>query len=62
MTKVKLTLVGLNGNVFALMGAFRRAAEQQGWNAEEIKVVMDKCMSGDYDNALITLMDNCEDE
>jgi hypothetical protein len=43
------------------MGAFKRAAKEQGWNKEEIAVVLDKCTSGDYNNLLCTLMDNCED-
>ena len=59
--KVKLTLVGIDGNAFALMGAFKRAARKQGWTADEVQVVLDKCMSGNYDNLLCTLMDNTEE-
>jgi hypothetical protein len=59
--KVKLTLVGLDGNAYSLMGAFQRAARKQGWTADEIKVVLDKCTSGDYDNLLCTLMANTEE-
>jgi hypothetical protein len=58
---VNLTLVGLNGNAFNLMGAFQRQARKEGWSTEEIKQVLDKCMSGDYDELLCTLMDHCED-
>lgn len=58
--KIKLNLVGLDGNAFALMGAFQRQARREGWQEEEIKAVLDKCMSGDYDNLLRTLMDHCE--
>ena len=58
--KVKLELVGLDGNAFAVMGAFQRAARRQGWTPEEIKSVIDECMSGDYDNLLATIMDNVE--
>ena len=61
MKKVTLTLTGLNGNAFALMGAFQHAARKQGWNKAEIQEVLDKCTSGDYNNLLVTLMDNCED-
>ena len=58
--KVNLDLVGLDGNAFYLMGAFSRQAKKEGWTAEEIKVVTDKCMSGDYNNLLCTLMEVCE--
>jgi hypothetical protein len=60
--KVKLELVGLDGNAFAVMGAFQRAARRQGWTPEEIKLVLDECMSGDYDHLLTTIMDNTESE
>ena len=60
--KVILTLVGLDGNAYSLMGAFSKAARRQGWSPAEIKVVMDECMSGDYDNLLRTLMDNTVEE
>ena len=60
--KVKMNLVGLDGNAFVLMGAFSRNAKRQGWTKEEIDVVLQKCMSGDYNNLLSTLMDNTEEE
>lgn len=60
--KVRLQLVGLDGNAFALMGAFQRAARRQGWTPEEIKPVLDDCMSGDYDHLLNVLMDNTESD
>ena len=55
--KVKLKLVGLNGNAFSLMGAFRQQARKEKWTPDEIKVVLDECMSGDYDYLLATLME-----
>lgn len=58
--KVKLTLVGID-NAFSLMSAFKTTARRQGWTGDEIDVVLGKCMSGDYNNLLCTLMDNCED-
>jgi hypothetical protein len=60
--KVKLNLVGLDGNAFSLMSAFQKAARRQGWSVEEIKPILDECMSGDYDHLLATLSDVCEDE
>lgn len=58
MKKVKMTLEGLDGNAFSLMGTFKSNAERQGWSQEEIKEVLDECMSGDYNHLLCTLMDN----
>jgi hypothetical protein len=40
------------------MGAFSRAARQQGWSKAEIDAVMTECRSGDYNHLLATLMDN----
>lgn len=56
---VNLTLVGLDGNAFSLMGAFSKQAEKEGWSQEEIKLVLDECKSGDYDNLLCVLIDHC---
>jgi hypothetical protein len=59
--KVNLSLVGLNGNAFALMGAFQRQARKEKWTSEEIKKVLDEAMKGDYDHLLVTLDSHCED-
>ena len=53
---IELELVGLDGNAFSLMGAFQKAARQQGRTPEAIKAIMDDCMSGDYDHLLQTLV------
>ena len=60
--KVKMQLDGLDGNAFALMGAFSRNASRQGWTNDEIDTVMKECRSGDYDHLLCTLMDNIDDD
>ena len=54
--KINLKLVGLDGNAFALLGAFRRQAKREGWTGEEIKIVIDEATSGDYDHLLQTLI------
>lgn len=54
--KVKMTLVGLDGNAFALMGAFSKEAHRQGWSKEEIDRVLHECMSSDYNHLLMTLL------
>jgi hypothetical protein len=56
--KVKLGLVGLDGNAFSLMGAFKQAARRQGWNKTQIDTVINDCMSGDYNHLLGVLMGN----
>ena len=60
MHRVKLELVGLDGNAFSLMGAFQQAARRQGWSPEEIKTVLDECQGGDYNHSRCVLMDNTE--
>ena len=58
--KVKLNLVGLDGNAFYLMGAFAKAAKVQGWTSAEIDKVLNECQSGDYDHLLRTLIEHTE--
>jgi len=59
MKTVDLQLIGLDGNAFALMGAFRKQARRENWTKEEIDVVIDKCQDGDYNHLLVTLMEVC---
>lgn len=58
--KVKLNLVGLNGNAFALMGAFQNQAKKEKWSQEEIGAVLAECQSGDYNHLLQTLIQHTE--
>lgn len=58
--RVRLKLVGLDGNAFALMGAFTEQARREGWAEEEIKAVCDEATAGDYDHLLATLASHCE--
>lgn len=58
--KVNLQLVGLDSNAFALMGAFQKQARREGWEKEEIELVLHEARSGDYDHLLATLSDHCE--
>lgn len=59
--KVQMSLVGLDGNAFSSMGAFSASAKLQGWTKEEVKVVTEACMSGDYDNLLQVLIAHTEE-
>ena len=56
---VDLDLTTVDGNAFALMGAFTKAARHQGWSKEEIDVVMKDAQKGDYDNLVSVLSSNC---
>jgi len=56
MKKITLELVGLNGNAFALLGAFRKQARREKWTDEEISEVIKEAQSGDYDHLLQTII------
>lgn len=58
--KVVLNLVGLDGNAFALMGAFRQAARRQGIAKDQIDAVIAECQTGDYNHLLQTLIAHTE--
>ena len=58
--KVKLNLVGLDGNAYSLMCAFRSQARREKWTQEEIDEVLNECQSGDYNHLLCTLADHCD--
>lgn len=60
MKKIKLNLIGLDGNAFSLMGAFQKQAKREGWTKDEITLVIDEAMSGDYDSLLTALIKHCE--
>lgn len=60
MKKVKLTLVGLDGNAFSIMGSWKSQARKEGWKPEEITAVLDEAMAGDYSHLLATISDHCE--
>lgn len=59
---VNLKLSGLNGNAFALLGAFAWQARKEGWTPGEISTVRNAAMDGDYDNLLRVLMAHCESD
>ena len=60
MQRVKMTFVGEDGNPFALMAAWRRAALAQGWGEGAVDDVIQKAMAGDYRHLLATLTDHSE--
>jgi hypothetical protein len=60
LKRVKLDLVGLDGNAFELLAAFQAAARQQGWTSQEIHDVHLKAICGDYNHLLRTLIEHTE--
>ena len=48
----KYSLVGVDGNAFAVMGYVIKAMGECGMNREEIKAYQDRATSGDYNNLL----------
>lgn len=58
--KVALSLIGLEGNAFNLLGHFQRAARQQGWTDIDIKSVLGDATSGDYNHLLQVLIQHTE--
>lgn len=56
--KVKLNLIGLDGNAFVLLGAFRKAALRQGYSEKSINEVIEDAKSGDYAHLLSVLLEN----
>jgi hypothetical protein len=58
--KVNLSLDGVNGNAFAIMGVFRRQAKREGWSKEEIDQVLNEATSGDYENLVATILSYCD--
>lgn len=59
--KFKFNMRGLNGNVFAVMGAFRQKALAAKWTEEQVKVVLDAAKAThEYHGVLCTLADGAE--
>jgi hypothetical protein len=56
--KVEMELVGMDGNAFAIMGNFQRAARRAGWDKDEIDAVLKEARSGDYNHLLATIMNH----
>ena len=58
--KVSLNLVGLDGNAFAVMGAFKKQARKEKWTNEEIDAVLNESMTGDYSHFLATILEHTD--
>lgn len=60
MKKVKLNLVGCDGNSFAVMSKFKEAAQKDGWEMHEITAVINEAISKDDDYFLTTILSYTE--
>jgi hypothetical protein len=55
-----LDLTDLDGNAFAIMGAWQRAARAAGWQPDKITAVIKDASSGDYDHLLQVILAHSE--
>lgn len=55
-SKPTVSLIGEDGNAFAIMGACKKAARNAGWANEDWKSIQSEMMGGDYDHLLQTAM------
>lgn len=59
LTRVKpvvFDLTSVDANVFLLMGHWKRAAQKAKWDRMDIQIVLDECITSDYDHAVQTLI------
>lgn len=54
--KIKVKLVGTDGNAFSILGNVRRALRKARVSQEEIEAFSAEAMSGDYNHLLATCM------
>ncbi len=54
--EVQVTLVGNDGNAFAIMGAVQKALKSAGVAREELNEYFNESTSGDYDHVIQTAM------
>lgn len=57
---MKYTLVGIDGNAFAIMGYVRDAMRKEGCSLEEQKAYTEDAMSGNYSHLLCVSMNMIE--
>lgn len=57
---VNLDLVGVNGNAYAIMHAFRTQARKERWPEQDIEAVITEAQSNNYNHLLATILNHCE--
>lgn len=55
------SLVGTNGNAFALLAQFEKCANKAKWSKEDIKKVHNEAKKGNYDHLVSTLSIHLDD-
>ena len=55
--KLDLDLEGVDGNAFAILAFFRRAARKAGWEPDRIDEVLKEATSKDYIHLITTILD-----
>ena len=58
--KPKVTLVGEDGNSFAIMGTVQKALRKAGADKEYIDSYLDRAAAGDYDHLIQVTMEYVE--
>lgn len=56
-----MKLVGEDGNAFAIMGRFNKAARKAGWSQDEIDKVLKEARSSDYNHLLATIAEHVDE-
>lgn len=60
MAKEKYTLVGVDGNCFAILGKVQRWMREEGCSKEEIDKYLNDAKSSDYNHLLCVSLDMVE--
>ena len=55
--KVQIDIANSDGNAFALIGGWKRAARREDWSEDDIEAVIAEAMSSDYDHLVQTIME-----
>jgi hypothetical protein len=63
LNPVIFDLTSVDSNVFSLMGHWQKAARKAGWQKVDTDIVLKECTSGDYDHAVVTILEvSCSEE
>jgi hypothetical protein len=54
--EIEVSILGRDGNAFAIMGTIQTALSKAGVSKDEISLYIKESMSGDYENLLRTAM------
>lgn len=59
--KVRLSLIGIDSNAFAILGAVAKAMKRQGFTEDEIEAYKRQAKSGDHDHLVAVSAAYCDD-